>query len=212
MIDLAQRDGTAVRELVAQIARFVLVGVVSTGATFVLYGVVRFVFSPVPATLLANAVTTVLAAELHRRITFSGATASGKRMAVQNFVSWAWSSGSTSIGLVVLGAVVAEPTYFQETTVMVVMSAVGGGVRFIALRWWVLVSRGRQDEVAAPVAVQAERGAERHSVVGEPNADRPTWTRNRPSGSVLARRAPTALALSQRAQPGAAGLLLRASA
>jgi putative flippase GtrA len=114
MIDLSQRDGTAVRELVTQVAWFALVGLVSTGVTFALYGGLRLFVVPVVATLLANAVGTIVGAELNCKVTFAGATTSGKRMAVQNVVSWAWSSGATSIGLVVLDAMVTQLTHLEE--------------------------------------------------------------------------------------------------
>ncbi|PRY45244.1 GtrA family protein [Umezawaea tangerina] len=147
MIDLVRRDHPAPRTprvsraLVGQAVRFGLVGTASTLATFAAYGLFRLVIPAVLANLLAIAATTVASAELHRRVTFSGATAVPDRMAVQNLVSWAWSSGATSVGLVVLGSFVVEPTYVQETAAMTVMTVVGGVARFAALRWWVLVPR-----------------------------------------------------------------------
>ncbi|MET1071648.1 MAG: GtrA family protein [Umezawaea sp.] len=147
MIDLARRDHVVPsaprvsRALVGQAVRFGLVGTASTLATFAVYGLLRLVVPAVFANLLAIAATTVASAELHRRVTFSGATAVPDRMAVQNLVSWAWSSGATSLGLLVLESFVAEPTYVQETAAMTVMTVIGGVARFAVLCWWVLVPR-----------------------------------------------------------------------
>jgi hypothetical protein len=43
-------------------------------------------------------------------------------------------AGSTGI---VLGAAVAEPTYLQETTTVLAVTAIGGALRFVAMHWWI---------------------------------------------------------------------------
>ncbi|MEA5365364.1 GtrA family protein [Amycolatopsis sp., V23-08] len=138
MTDAARPSGTAPRQLVLQGAKFVLAGSTATAGTFAVYWTLRTVLAPVVATLLANAVTTVAGTELHRRFTFSRASAVPARKAVQNLASWAWSSGATSAGLLVLPLIVPRPGVLPETLAILVLSAVGGAGRFAALRWWVL--------------------------------------------------------------------------
>jgi putative flippase GtrA len=151
MTDPAPHNGTATQRLVLQGAKFALVGSVATAGTFALYWTLRTVLHPVVATLLANAVTTVAGTELHRRFTFSRARAVPGRTAVQNLASWAWSSGSTSAGLLLLPLIVPRPGAVPESLAILVVTAVGGAGRFAALRWWVLPARAGGQTRTSPV-------------------------------------------------------------
>jgi putative flippase GtrA len=146
MTDPVRPNGTSTRQLVLQGAKFVLVGSAGTAGTFAVYWTLRTVLDPVVANLLANAVTTVAGTELHRRFTFSRATAIPGRKAVQNLASWAWSSGATSAGLLVLPLIVPRPGALPESLAILLVSTLGGAGRFAALRWWVLPARTQPEQ------------------------------------------------------------------
>ena len=129
--------------LVRQAGRFVVVGGASTVASLLLYVLLRVAITPVLANLLAIVVTTVAGSEVHRRITFAAVTVSHERMLVQNVLSWAWASGSTTIGLLVLDGFVEVPTVIEESAALLAMTFLGGCARFALLRWWVFVPRSR---------------------------------------------------------------------
>ncbi|WP_410621284.1 hypothetical protein [Amycolatopsis sp. cmx-8-4] len=63
------------------------------------------------------------------------------RKTVQNLASWAWSSGATSVGLLVLPLLVPEPGPLLEGLAVVLIGTTGGIGRFAAPRWWVLPVR-----------------------------------------------------------------------
>jgi putative flippase GtrA len=127
--------------LLHQSVRFVLVGGAATAGCMALYAALRQVLPLTIADLLAIAVTTFLGSEMHRRVTFSGQRAVGARMVVQNLASFAWSSVSTSTGLLVLDTLVPGATVAEEVAALLAMSAIGGTARFLALRFWVLRPR-----------------------------------------------------------------------
>ena len=148
----AARDVGRLRrdDTLAQFARFVLVG----GTTTAVYAVLCLSLSRVaglsylPAHVAATAVTTVLANEMHRRLTFRA----------EERVSWLtaqWEAGGVSVvGLVATSSALewldsvtrtAHPA-LQVATVATV-TAVIGALRFIALRWIFRVG-GSADPVA----------------------------------------------------------------
>ncbi|WP_328614264.1 GtrA family protein [Amycolatopsis sp. NBC_00355] len=129
------------RRLLGQGARFVLVGSAVTAGNFVVYWLLRTTLAPVPANLVATAVTTFAGTELHRRFTFPDTTAVPGRKTVQNLASWVWSSGATSAGLLVLPLLVPDPGPLLEGLAVVLIGTTGGIGRFAALRWWVLPVR-----------------------------------------------------------------------
>lgn len=125
-------------DALAQFARFVLVG----GSTTAVYAALFLSLSRLiglgylPAHVSATAVTTVLANEMHRRLTFRA----------EERVSWAaaqWEAGGVSVvGLVATSSALewldsltgtAHPVV--QVTVVATVTAVIGALRFVALRW-----------------------------------------------------------------------------
>lgn len=121
----------------AQLTRFALVG----GSSNVVYAL-SFIVLDAYGTLLANAVgvttSTMLANELHRRRTFRAA----------NRVRWfaaQWEGGALALlGLVISSLVLSALHFFfpdagelVSIALVIAVSGVVGGLRFIALRgWW----------------------------------------------------------------------------
>ncbi|WP_430331295.1 GtrA family protein [Rhodococcus sp. ACT016] len=127
----------------AQLTRFALVG----GSSNVVYAL-SFVLLDAYGTLFANAVgvatSTVLANELHRRRTFRAA----------DRVPWfaaQWEGGALALlGLIVSTlALAALHFFFPDATglmsiaLVIAVSGVVGGLRFVALRGWVFGRRGQ---------------------------------------------------------------------
>jgi putative flippase GtrA len=148
VVDRLRRDDT-----LAQFARFVLVG----GTTTVIYAALFLSLSRVaglsylPAHVAATTVTTVLANEMHRRLTFRA----------EDRVSWAaaqWEAGGVSvIGLVAtssalewLDSVTATVHPVVQVAVVASVTAVIGVLRFVALRW--IFRPGGSADPAAPAS------------------------------------------------------------
>nr|WP_229745988.1 GtrA family protein [Rhodococcus trifolii] len=124
----------------AQLVRFAMVG----GASNIVYVVVFLLMRPEGA-LVANAVgaasSTVLANELHRRLTFHAADRVG-------WFTAQWEAGglalvglvATTAAIAALGVVLPSASDFVAAAVVVTVTAIVGGLRFIALRG--LVFRG----------------------------------------------------------------------
>ncbi|TYP87867.1 GtrA family protein [Blastococcus xanthinilyticus] len=119
----------------AQFARFVLVGAVTTVVYAVLFVALR-PWGYLPAHLVATAVSTVLANELHRRLTFRA----------EERVHWftaQWEAGgvtvlgllATSSALGWLDAVTGGTHPGLQIATVVAVTALIGLIRFIALRW-----------------------------------------------------------------------------
>ncbi|MGU3436005.1 GtrA family protein [Actinomycetes bacterium M1A6_2h] len=124
----------------AQLIRFAMVG----GASNILYVVVFLLMRP-EGSLVANAVgavsSTVLANELHRRLTFHAADRVG-------WFTAQWEAGglalvglaATSAAIAALGLLLPAASDVVAAAVVVTVTAIVGGLRFIALRG--LVFRG----------------------------------------------------------------------
>jgi putative flippase GtrA len=138
--DRADRLAARLRrdDAVAQFARFVLVGAITT----VLYALLFLTLgdlgdlSYLPAHLTATAITTALANEMHRRLTFRA----------EERVSWLsaqWEAGGvTAIGLVAtstalgwLDAATGTAHPVVQVSVVAAVTALIGALRFVALRW-----------------------------------------------------------------------------
>ncbi|MQY15358.1 hypothetical protein SRB5_55370 [Streptomyces sp. RB5] len=124
---------SSVRTTLASFARFVAcggsVGLASSGALILLSG-------PVPlavANAIITVVSTVLASELHARLTFRS-DRRGWRMHTQSAgtaaVSWAF----TTVAMYVLYMFRADPSVLTEQTVYLTASALAGVARFAALK------------------------------------------------------------------------------
>jgi putative flippase GtrA len=128
-----RQDDTA-----AQFARFLLVGAATTAVyAFFFLGLQRLGdLDYLPAHLAATAVSTALANEMHRRLTFHA----------EERVSWLtaqWEAGGiTVIGLITtstalgwLDAATGNTQPVVQVAVVATVTAVIGALRFVALRW-----------------------------------------------------------------------------
>jgi putative flippase GtrA len=125
-------------DVVAQFARFLIVG----GITTVVYALLFMTLQDagdlnyLPAHLTATAVTTAMANEMHRRLTFRAEERVG-------WLSAQWEAGGvTVIGLVAtssaltwLGSATDTAHQLVQVAVVVTVTAVIGALRFVALRW-----------------------------------------------------------------------------
>jgi putative flippase GtrA len=134
---LPRPDGRFVRQLV----RYGVVGVLGTAVSALLYLVFRTWWDAVPANLAALVLSTVASTEANRRFTFPGMAADRRREYVQNAGTVAFYAVYSSAVLLVLGAVVGDPTALQESSAVAMASVLGGVVRFGVLRNWVFGSR-----------------------------------------------------------------------
>jgi putative flippase GtrA len=127
----------------AQLVRFVTVGVISSLVYFGLFLLLRPLGIQL-ANLTGAVVSSVLANELHRRLTFHA----GER------VSWwtaQWEGGglaaaglvATATALAVLDPVVSDAWWAQLLLIAAVTGAVGS-VRFVVLRLWVFSTHARR--------------------------------------------------------------------
>ena len=132
-------DGVVTRvraeDTLAQFARFVLVGGSSTLVYAVLFAALEG-FGYLPAHIAATAVSTVLANELHRRLTFHA----GER--VHWLTAQLEAGGVSVIGLLltsaslgVLNAVVPDARILTQVALVVTVTGLVGLMRFVALRW-----------------------------------------------------------------------------
>ncbi|RBY97369.1 GtrA family protein [Blastococcus sp. TF02-8] len=125
-----QRDDT-----LAQFLRFVLVGSVTT-ALYAAFFVALRSWGYLPAHLVATAVSTVLANELHRRRTFRA----GERV---HWFTAQWEAGgvtilgllATSTALGWLDAVTEGDHPVLQIATVAAVTAFIGAMRFLALRW-----------------------------------------------------------------------------
>ena len=122
-------------DTLAQFARFVLVGGSSTLVYAILFAALEG-FGYLPAHVAATAVSTVLANEMHRRLTFHA----GER--VHWLTAQLEASGVTVIGLLlssaalgVLDSFAPDASVAAQVSLVVTVTGLIGLMRFIALRW-----------------------------------------------------------------------------
>jgi putative flippase GtrA len=122
-------------DTLGQFARFVLVGGVTTLVYAALFAALES-FGYLPAHVAATAVSTVLANEMHRRLTFHA----GER--VHWLTAQLEASGVTVIGLFltstslgVLNALVPDARVLTQVALVVTVTGLVGLMRFVALRW-----------------------------------------------------------------------------
>ncbi|TQC50520.1 GtrA family protein [Rhodococcus sp. WS4] len=127
--------------LFAQLTRFTLVGT-SSNALYVLAFFTLDVYGSLVANLVGVVTSSMLANELHRRLTFRAADR------VRWFVAQ-WEGGTlallglavSTIALALLGTLFPGADGLVQVALVVAVSAVVGGLRFLALRGWVFASR-----------------------------------------------------------------------
>jgi putative flippase GtrA len=122
-------------DTLGQFARFVLVGA-STTLVYALFFAALETLGYLPAHVAATAVSTLLANEMHRRLTFHA----GER--VHWLTAQLEAGGVTVIGLLltsaslaVLNSLAPDAGVATQVTLVVTVTGLVGLMRFIALRW-----------------------------------------------------------------------------
>jgi putative flippase GtrA len=138
---LSRRTHTPHHELGHHAAWYVVAGVVTTGAQSALFLMLQPPVGSQLANLLAIALTTVANTEFHRRVTFADRPSDAGKRHLQDFLTFLFYAGYSSIVLASLDAVVDNPSAWTETVVLFMASGVGGALRFVVLRWWVFAAR-----------------------------------------------------------------------
>ena len=122
-------------DTLGQFARFVLVGASTTLVYALLFATLERL-GYLPAHVAATAVSTLLANEMHRRLTFHA----GER--VHWLTAQLEAGGVTVIGLLltstslgVLNSLVPDASVVTQVTLVVAVTGLVGLMRFIALRW-----------------------------------------------------------------------------
>jgi putative flippase GtrA len=124
--------------LTGQLLRFAGVGVASTLAYLMIYGLLRFGAGPQAANLIALLVTAVANTAANRRLTFGvRGTDRAWRHQAQGLVVFAIGLSLTSGSLALLDRVAVAPPKALELTVLVTANLVATGVRFLMMRIWV---------------------------------------------------------------------------
>jgi putative flippase GtrA len=103
------------RALVRQVLRYVVVGGLGTVTTALVYLVLRVWWAALPANLAALVLSTVATTEINRRFTFGGARTGRGREYLQDLGTVVFYAGYGSAVLLVLGAVVDDPSALQES-------------------------------------------------------------------------------------------------
>ncbi|SNR81852.1 GtrA-like protein [Geodermatophilus saharensis] len=129
--------GSLVRSdrVVGQFSRFVFVGGVSSAVYALLYWLLNGL-GDVPANVVGSVISSMLANEMHRRISFHAGQYVG-------FWTAQWEGGAlaalgliaTSLALSWFNAVADDPAVLTEILVIGLVTATIGTLRFIALRW-----------------------------------------------------------------------------
>ncbi|MGY1732134.1 GtrA family protein [Geodermatophilus sp. SYSU D01045] len=135
--DLAAGLNTLVRSdrALGQFARFVMVGGFSSAVYALLFWLLRDL-GGVQANVVGSALSSMLANEMHRRLTFRA----GERV---GWFAAQWEGGAlaiagmvaTSLALSWFNAAVSEPSVVAELAVIALVTATIGTLRFLALRW-----------------------------------------------------------------------------
>ena len=136
---LPRVDGAVVRQLV----RYGVVGVLGTAVSALLYLLFRVWWDAVPANLAALVLSTVASTEANRRFTFRGVPTDRVREYLQNAATVAFYAVYSSAVLLLLDALVDDPTALQESVTIAAASVLGGLARFAVLRNWVFGDESR---------------------------------------------------------------------
>ena len=137
---LPRVDGAVVRQMV----RYGVVGVLGTAVSALLYLLFRVWWDAVPANLAALVLSTVASTEANRRFTFRGVPTDRVREYLQNAATVAFYAVYSSTVLLLLDALVDDPTALQESVAVAAASVLGGLARFAVLRNWVFGDESRQ--------------------------------------------------------------------
>lgn len=128
-------------DVLPQLTRFAMVGGVSSGFYALLFWVLEGL-GPQPANVVAVALSSVLANDLHRRLTFhAGQRLSWLAAQVQGGGVSLISLVATTVALGWLERVDADAGLFLELALVGAVFAIIGGLRFLALRYLFLLRR-----------------------------------------------------------------------
>jgi putative flippase GtrA len=130
-----------------QAISFAVIGLLSTLATVALYALGREWWSPLEANLVALTVTTVFNTEANRRFTFIGAGRSLVRVHTQAALVFVGYYALTSLTLLAVSSLVAQPSRALEVGVLLGASVLGTVGRFLLLRGWVFAARPHRKDM-----------------------------------------------------------------
>jgi putative flippase GtrA len=119
-----------------QLGRYALIGGVGTGLNVVLFLVARLWLSAVPANVIAIVLSTLVTTEANRRFTFHAGHGHRWRTILQNVGTMAFYAFYGSAVLMLLGAVVDNPSAVIESGAVAAASVLGGAARFSVMRLW----------------------------------------------------------------------------
>lgn len=121
-------------------------GVASTLAQAGLFLLLREFLGALAANLIAVAVTTMASTEFHRQVTFAGSPSAASRRWVQSGLTFTFYASYNSVVLLVLTALVNDPSPFTESATLTAFAVLGGISRFLLMRWWVFLRSGHEGD------------------------------------------------------------------
>lgn len=157
MVSPSTAPFSARHPLVVQVLRYALVGGLGTGVNALIYLVLRTWVEPVPANLMSLVLSTIASTEANRRFTFGGAAVRLWRNYVQNGGTVLFYAFYSSTVLLLVAALVDNPSPTLEAACVAAASLLGGTGRFLVMRYWVFgverssTARSRSD---APPALR----------------------------------------------------------
>ena len=131
--------------------RFAAVGTAATGAQLTLYAFLTGSVGPQLANVLAWLISTLVANAAHRRYTFQLSGRASEADHLVGALSSLAALGLSSVALMLLD----EPSGLDGVVALVAVNAVVGAARFVALRWWWLGRRLRDQLADARLAPRA---------------------------------------------------------
>jgi putative flippase GtrA len=132
------------RGVLGELARFAVIGVISTLAYLALYSLLRGGTGAQPANLVALLVTAVGNTAANRRMTFGvrGRQAMGRHQ-MQGLLVFGIGLALTSGSLALLQQFRPHPARIPELSVLVMANGAATLARFLLLRHWVFAARSR---------------------------------------------------------------------
>ncbi len=137
MVSPSAAPFSARHPLAVQVMRYALVGGLGTGVNALIYLVLRTWIDPVPANLVALVLSTIASTEANRRFTFGGAAVRHWRNYVQNGGTMLFYGFYSSTVLLLVAALVENPSPALEASCVAAASLLGGTCRFLVMRYWV---------------------------------------------------------------------------
>lgn len=116
---------------------YIIAGAGATAINAVLFLLLREPLGAYAANLSAIVITTVANTEFHRRVTFDGQNSRRGRRVTAISLTVVFYAGYSSAALLILYALVANPTAVQQALSIVSATVLGGIARFTLLRAWV---------------------------------------------------------------------------